>query len=83
VSGPGDRAAKVLSSGEPTFSKMRKAKGGIRKEWAWIPATPRGPRVRHVHNRLLSGSREISTMPCQQWCLAGHPKKATSRKLGQ
>ncbi len=67
MSGPGDRAAKDLVMGEPTFSKVRKAKDGAREEWTWTPVTPRGPRVRHAHNRLLHGSREISTRARRQW----------------
>jgi hypothetical protein len=61
VSGPGDRALKFYDHGEPTRSVTRKAMGRIQEEWTRVTSSRRGLRVRHVHIRLLHGSREIST----------------------
>ena len=61
MSGPGDRAPKFCDHGEPTRSVARKAMGRVRQTWIWITSSRRGLRVRHVYNRRLHGSREIST----------------------
>ncbi len=49
--------------GKPKLKRSvtRKAMGRIREEWTWIPSSHRGLRARHIHKRLLYGSREIST----------------------
>ena len=36
-----------------------KAMERARQAWAWSALSPRGPRVRHVHEIPLHGSREI------------------------
>ena len=58
MSGPGERASILCDRESRRCLLMRKATERTRKEWTWDLLTPRGPRPRHAHIRLMCGNRE-------------------------